>query len=161
MPCVISRSTILRSLAWHCKELVWNLLPSSEVYATYIVIDCISGMQVLDEFYSSLYCLWPCTLRSTQLSVTFLWKSIVRTGRSLCVFLFALVLVWCSTEQTVFAVVKRRTGRSTRTHSAAGTTSTVISPFSDVLLNRQLGAEVLPAFGVYNLSRCDTDISLP
>ena len=86
MPCVISRSTILRSLVWHCKELVWNLLPSSEVYATYIVIDCVSGMQVLDEFYSSVYCLRPCTLRSTQLSVTFLWKSIIRTGRSLCVF---------------------------------------------------------------------------
>ena len=45
IPCVISRSTILRSLAWHCKELAWNLLPSSEVYAT--LNKELHGFQVL------------------------------------------------------------------------------------------------------------------
>lgn len=67
IPCVISRSTILRSLAWHCKELVWNPLPSSEVYATYIVIDCVSGMQVLDESTRAFIVSDHASLHLTQL----------------------------------------------------------------------------------------------
>ena len=86
----------------------------------------------------------------------------VQTGRSLCIFCLPWYL--SGVPQNKQCSLSETQNWQIDAHAQCMPLEppvTVTLPFSDVSLSRQLGAEVVPAFDVYNLSRCDTDISLP